>query len=179
MIEVKRIQDWQGREVIDSAGEKLGKLEEVIFLRDSDEAVFARVKHGLLGRHAYMVPLAGATATRDHVRVDWTAEQVGGAPAPEGDLDADGARGLASHYGLEEPDGDVGFETGTTRAAREQEQAEADARARELEEEAAARRAEAKEAEQSHAEASEEAKAARETAERAEREAAEARKAVP
>lgn len=169
MIEVERIQEWRGQDVFDSAGAKLGRLDEVHFLAGTDDAVFATVKSGLLGRHAHVVPLAGAKVSRSNLRVGWTAEQIEAAPTAGDALDGASARELATHYGLEEAEGDVAFETSTARAEREQGEAEEARRRHELEEDAAARRAEAEEAERAHAEAGRTAEDARQAAEDARR----------
>jgi hypothetical protein len=172
MIEVERIQEWRGQDVFDSAGAKLGKLDEVHFIAGTDDAVFATVKSGLLGRRAHVVPLTGAKVSRSNLRVAWTTEQIEAAPEAPETLDGDTARGLAGHYGLEDAEGDVTFETSTARAEREQNEAEDAKRRHELEEAAAARRSEAEEAERAHAEAGRTAEEARQAAEEA-RQAAE------
>jgi hypothetical protein len=180
MIEVERIEEWRGRDVFDSAGEKLGKLDEVFFVDGTNDAAFARVKSGLLGRKTRVVPLAGAKVSRDHVRVDWTAEQVTGAPETAGgDLDGESARGLASHFGLQPAGADLTFETATARGMREEREAAEAERARELEAAAAERETEAQEAERTRMEAGQQAQAASEAAEAARRAAQEARPSGP
>jgi hypothetical protein len=37
MIPVENLGDWRGQEVVDPAGEKLGKLEEVYYDGETDE----------------------------------------------------------------------------------------------------------------------------------------------
>jgi hypothetical protein len=69
-MEIERIEDWIGREVVDTDGNKIGKLDEVYY--DGDAAVVGEVKHGLLSRKRELVPLRGAVVTRDSVRVEGT-----------------------------------------------------------------------------------------------------------
>lgn len=166
MTTVERIEDWIGREVLDSEGEKLGKLDEIWYEHEQEEAAFARVTSGLLGRRARIVPLAGASVTRDSVRVAWSLEQIDAAPEIDDDLDAGGAAALATHYGVESRQGQA-FESGTARKERREAEAEAAARAAELEEQARAREAEAEEARAQHEQTREQADAASRAAEEA------------
>src|SRR5271170_4112991 len=76
MLSIEQIVDWRGQDVFDSDGERLGKLDEVYYDRDSGEPVIASIESGLLGRHSSLVPLVGATAGRDYVRVAFATAQV-------------------------------------------------------------------------------------------------------
>jgi sporulation protein YlmC with PRC-barrel domain len=71
-MEIERIEDWIGREVVDAEGQKVGKLDEVYFR--GDDAVIGEVKVGVLTRKRVLVPLEGAAVTRDSVRVTGTVE---------------------------------------------------------------------------------------------------------
>ncbi len=42
------IGEWRGRELVDSNGERIGKLEEVYFDIETDEPQFGTVKEGFL-----------------------------------------------------------------------------------------------------------------------------------
>src|SRR5436190_13940084 len=107
-MEIERIEDWIGREVDDADGNKLGKLDEVYF--DGDTAVAGEVKPGILSRKRVVVPLQGASVTRDSLRVTGTYD---------GSTD--------------------GFETSKARAQRQADVAEAQARADAADAEAARR----------------------------------------
>jgi hypothetical protein len=61
-IVIEDIKEWRGQDVIDSQGEKLGKLEDVYYDTESDAPAFGAIKSGLVGKHITLVPLAGATA---------------------------------------------------------------------------------------------------------------------
>jgi hypothetical protein len=54
--------DWHGKDLIDSAGQKIGKLQDVYVDVETDEPMFGTVKEGFIGRHLTCVPLAGVTA---------------------------------------------------------------------------------------------------------------------
>ena len=66
-MEIERIEDWIGREVVDADGNKLGKLQEVYFR--GEDAIAGEVKPGVLSRKRITVGLEGAAVTRDSVRV--------------------------------------------------------------------------------------------------------------
>ncbi len=128
-MEIERIEDWIGREVDDADGTKLGKLDEVYY--DGEQAVAGEVKPGLLSRKRIVVPLQGASVTRDSLRVNGTFD------------------------GPTE-----GLETGKSRAARLADIAEAEARQQEAEAEAARRAVDAEDAAKRAREAEEAAAAA-------------------
>ena len=58
MIAVENITDWRGQDVVDPAGEKLGKLEQVYFDGETDNATFIAVKSGTFSKNLTLVPLA-------------------------------------------------------------------------------------------------------------------------
>lgn len=148
MTRVDRMEDWVGQSVLDSEGERVGKLDEVFYSTATGSPVFAAVKSGLLGRHADVVPLAGATAGRDYVRLAHTAAQIERAAS---DVDARDtieyadARRLADLYGIEIADDDR-FEGARVLAARNEAAAEARRQAEALEEQARKRAVEAQDA---------------------------------
>jgi hypothetical protein len=97
------LSEWRGRTLNDANGERIGKLEDVYFDIDTDEAQFGTVKEGLFGRHLTFVPLAGATVGPDNLQVATTVSDVKDAPniALEGDqLTAEGESVLYHHYKL-------------------------------------------------------------------------------
>ena len=95
--------DWRGQDVIDTAGDKAGKLEDVFYDAHRDEPAFIAVKSGLIGKRLTLVPVAGASVTRDHVRVSHAKDQIKNAPSfdPDAELtpttvDAYGYYGLST-----------------------------------------------------------------------------------
>lgn len=76
----REIAEWRGRVLVDSAGERIGKLEEVYFDVETDEPQFGTVKEGFIGRHLTFVPLTGITIGPDNLQVPVTKEQVSSAP---------------------------------------------------------------------------------------------------
>jgi hypothetical protein len=98
------IGEWQGKDLVDREGEKIGKLEDVYFDVETDEPMFGTVKEGLIGRHLTFVPLAGLTIGPDSLQMPVSKEQVKRAPNIElhGDeLSADDESALYHHYALD------------------------------------------------------------------------------
>jgi uncharacterized protein YrrD len=71
---------WHGKMLLDSAGEKIGKLQDVYVDVETDQPQFATVKEGLIGRHLTFVPLGGLQIGPDDLQVVVTKEQVRSAP---------------------------------------------------------------------------------------------------
>jgi len=102
MVEVENVADWRGKQLVDRFGDKIGKLEDVYFDTETERPVFGSVKEGLLSKHLTFVPLEGATATPDGLRVAASKEDVKKAPNmdPDGELGANQERALYNHYNL-------------------------------------------------------------------------------
>jgi len=178
MLNVEQIAEWVGQDVFDSAGERVGKLEEVFYSASSGEALFISLKSGLLGRHGGVVPLAGASVGRDYVRLAYTAEQIeqaGGNRAPD-TLEREEAGRLAGAYGIELAPGED-YESASAVSERIRTAEETRARAAQLEAEARAREEAADDAQSSARsageDAAERATAAREARQEADRAQAE------
>jgi len=108
MAEVGNLADWRGKQLIDREGDKIGKLEDVYVDVETDEPVFGTVKEGLIGRHLTFVPLQGAVASPDGLRVTVAKEQIQAAPDIEtaGELEQHDESELYHHFELnyEAPD---------------------------------------------------------------------------
>lgn len=103
MAEVANLVDWRGKELFDRDGDKIGKLEDVYVDTETDEQLFGTVKEGLFGRHLTFVPLRGAEASPDGLRLTISKEAVKDAPNIDGDaeLSRDGESDLYRHYELD------------------------------------------------------------------------------
>jgi hypothetical protein len=169
MPTVERIENWRGQDVLDDAGEKAGRLEEVFYDADGQHPVLISIKHGMLGRQVQLAPVADAVLSRDYLRLPFTAEQMAQSPsgAAEDEVKAEQVAAIAALFGLTLSSGGPLYSA----ALLERRRAEAEAakqRATELEQEAAHRREEADEARQRAGAAAEEAHAAQLAKERAE-----------
>jgi uncharacterized protein (TIGR02271 family) len=94
--------DWQGRTILGSDGEKIGKVDEVYLDENTGKPEWATVKSGLFGSKSNFVPLAGATSSGEEVSVQVTKDQVKDAPGVEADGELSPAEEakLFEHYGV-------------------------------------------------------------------------------
>ena len=113
MPEVENISDWRGKEIVDRDGEKIGKLEDVYIDTGTDQPVFGVVKEGLVSKHLTFVPLTGATASPDGLKVAVSKQQVKDAPNIDqgGELSAQEESDLYRHY-------EVAYTPGTAPSGR-------------------------------------------------------------
>jgi hypothetical protein len=165
---VESIESWRGQDVLDSAGEKVGRLEEVYYDAGGDEPVLISIKHGRLGHQVKLAPLSGAAVSRDYVRLPITGEQLGAAPdVTVGDeLTAEQAAAVCALFAAPQSTGPL--VAASLLARRNDEAAQARHRADELELTAEDRKREAEEARHRAGAASEEARAAQHASEQAE-----------
>jgi PRC-barrel domain len=137
---VESIESWRGQDVLDNAGEKVGRLEEVYYDAAGDEPVLISIKRGRLGHQVKLAPLSDAAASRDYVRLPFTGQQLGGSPdVTVGDeLTPEQARRRADELELTAEDREREAEEARHRAGAASEEARAAQRAREEAEAAAA-----------------------------------------
>jgi hypothetical protein len=159
MLSVEQLEEWVGEDVVDVDGERVGKLDEVYYSTATNQAVFAVVKSGLLGRHTSLVPLAGASVGREYLRLAYSAAQIDEVGF---ELDAGATIGQ-------------GDASASSIAERRRAAGEAATRAGELDDEARRRAAEADQARGAADDASEAALQKTDDAERARAEAERAR----
>ena len=101
-ITVESLGDWQGQNVVDPDGEKIGSLEELFYDGETDTPAFIAVKSGRIGKHLTFVPLAGASVGRDYVRVAHSKARVKDAPNFDTDteLSVEDETSVYGYYGL-------------------------------------------------------------------------------
>ena len=102
MPQMTEAYEWHGREVVDKAGEPVGKIEEIFEDQLSGQPEWALVHTGLFGSRSHLVPLTGASPDGEDVRVQVLKEQVQGAPTLEAteELSAHQERRVFAHYGM-------------------------------------------------------------------------------
>jgi uncharacterized protein (TIGR02271 family) len=102
MPEMTAAYDWQGRTMVGSDGEKIGKISEIYEDPTAGKPEWATVNTGLFGTKSNFVPLAGARPDGEDVRVQVTKDQVKEAPGLEndGELSESEERRLFEHYGV-------------------------------------------------------------------------------
>jgi uncharacterized protein (TIGR02271 family) len=114
---IETAQSWQGRTMVDPAGDKLGTIDAIYLDDETGEPEWALVYTGLFTAKTTFVPLAQAQATGDSVQVPYDKQQVIDAPSMEADgsLSQDEEAALYRHYGLDysEHRSDSGLPAGT------------------------------------------------------------------
>jgi uncharacterized protein (TIGR02271 family) len=117
MPDIDTVRDWQGRTMVDPAGDKLGTIDAIYLDDETGQPEWATVTSGLFTAKAAFVPLAQAQDLGDSVQVPYDKQQVSDAPSPQADgsLSQDEEAALYRHYGLEysEHRSDSGLPTGT------------------------------------------------------------------
>ena len=120
---IDTVKDWQGRTMVDPAGDKLGKIDAIYLDDETGQPEWALITSGLFTAKATFVPLAQSQATGDSVQVPYGKDQVKDAPGMEADgrLSQDEEAELYRHYGLEysEHRSDSGLPSGTTDDTRD------------------------------------------------------------
>jgi uncharacterized protein (TIGR02271 family) len=94
---------WRGQELVDSNGEKIGKISDVYLDADTDRPEWLAVTTGLFGSNVSFVPTAEADEHDGHVHVPYSKDQVKDAPNAEADgaLSQSEESQLYAHYGLD------------------------------------------------------------------------------
>jgi sporulation protein YlmC with PRC-barrel domain len=98
-------QDIRGREVIDSDGQKLGKIDALFVDEEERKIRFLQVSIGGIlgvGEKKSLIPIDAITSIRgDEVRIDHTSSSVAAAPAYDPTLveEKTGYESTYSHYG--------------------------------------------------------------------------------
>jgi uncharacterized protein (TIGR02271 family) len=102
MPEMTDAYQWQGRTMVGSDGEKIGKISEIYEDPATGKPEWATVSSGLFGSKSNFVPLAGASPTGEDVRAQVTKDQVKDAPGVEadGELSEQEEQRLFEHYGV-------------------------------------------------------------------------------
>lgn len=90
MPEVEDLKQWLGDDVVDPGGDRIGKLTQIYYDRDTDVPLFLGVERGRLRHHLTFVPVAGTSVGKRYVATDRARSVVDGAPT----VDSDGALGF-------------------------------------------------------------------------------------
>ena len=118
---IDTVQSWQGRTMVDPAGDKLGTIDAIYLDDETGQPEWATVASGLFTAKIVFVPLAQAQDMGDSVQVPYDKDQVTSAPTmrADGSLSQDDEAELYRHYGLDysEHRSDSGLPAGTGRDA--------------------------------------------------------------
>jgi uncharacterized protein (TIGR02271 family) len=100
---IETVQSWQGRTMVDPAGDKLGTIDGIYLDDQTGQPEWALVYTGLFTAKTTFVPLAQARDTGDSVQVPYDKQQVIDAPTmqADGQLSQEDEAELYRHYGLD------------------------------------------------------------------------------
>jgi uncharacterized protein (TIGR02271 family) len=114
---IDTVQSWQGRTMVDPAGDKLGTIDAIYLDDETGQPEWATVTNGLFTAKTAFVPLAQAQPMGDSVQVPYDRQQVTDAPGmqADGSLSQDEEAQLYRHYGLDDTESrsDSGLPAGT------------------------------------------------------------------
>jgi uncharacterized protein (TIGR02271 family) len=100
---IETAQAWQGRTMVDPAGDKLGTIDAIYLDDETGQPEWATVTSGLFSAKTAFVPLAQAQDIGDTIQVPYNKQQVTDAPTlpADGSLSQDDEAELYRHYGLD------------------------------------------------------------------------------
>jgi uncharacterized protein (TIGR02271 family) len=103
MPDIDTVQSWQGRTMVDPAGDKLGTIDAIYLDDETGQPEWATVTSGLFTAKTAFVPLAQAQDMGDSVQVPYDKDQVKNAPTmqADGSLSQNDEAELYRHYGLD------------------------------------------------------------------------------
>jgi uncharacterized protein (TIGR02271 family) len=102
-FEAQQVAGWVGQTVEGVDGDKIGRIEAIYEDDDGSGPEWFAVSTGLFGGHVSFVPVQGATAAGDRVRVPYSKDMVKDAPRCEADghLSPEEETSLYRYYGME------------------------------------------------------------------------------
>jgi uncharacterized protein (TIGR02271 family) len=100
--EMTDVYQWQGRNMVGSDGEKIGKITDIYEDPATGKPEWATVSSGLFASKSNFVPLAGASPEGEDVRAQVTKDQVKDAPGvqADGELSEQEEQRLFEHYNV-------------------------------------------------------------------------------
>jgi uncharacterized protein (TIGR02271 family) len=103
MPQLESALEWRGQTLLDSDGDKIGKIDEIYLDQQTDQPEWALVNTGLFGNKSTFVPIAEASDSAGDVRVPYSKDRVKDAPGIEAgaELSQDEEATLYRHYGLD------------------------------------------------------------------------------
>jgi sporulation protein YlmC with PRC-barrel domain len=98
--------EWTGRQVLDTQGEKIGTVQDVLYDDAVDRPEWLVVKTGLFGTKRILVPARDVRTEGDKLMVPYTEDRAKDAPhvANQDAPSQDEERELYLYYGLDYPE---------------------------------------------------------------------------
>ncbi len=99
---MQQYEDYHGRTVVDSEGEKVGAVSQLYEDTETGKPEWVLVKTGLFGTSETFIPVANSAPEGDQLRVPYTKAQIKDAPNVEagGQLSTEDEDRLYRHYGF-------------------------------------------------------------------------------
>ena len=109
---VEQLRGWVGRTLVDSTGDKIGRIEDIYMDEATGQPEWLAVATGWFGRRVSFVPISGTGPRGDDVESRWDKAHIKDAPhaEPDGQLSRQEEVDLYRHYGVRY----TGTGTGTT-----------------------------------------------------------------
>lgn len=103
MPEVENLHQWLGDDVVDPGGDRIGKLAEIYYDRDTDTPLFLGVQQGRIRHHMTFVPVSGVSVGKNYVATGLARSVVEGAPTVDDDgaVSSDVERELFEYYDMQ------------------------------------------------------------------------------
>jgi uncharacterized protein (TIGR02271 family) len=103
-VSAEQLRGWVGRTLVDPAGDKIGKIEDIYMDEATSQPEWLAVATGWFGRRVSFVPIAGASpaAGKEDIVCRWDKAKIKDAPhaEPDGQLSQEEEKALYRHYGL-------------------------------------------------------------------------------
>ena len=100
-MQMEQLQQMRGAPVLDSAGDQIGKVEEIYYDVDGDRPEWIGLGTGFMGAKRVLVPVQSAQVQGDGIQVPFEKEHVKGAPdIDEDEISEETERELYAYYGL-------------------------------------------------------------------------------
>jgi len=98
---IEQLSQARGLPVYDSAGDKIGQVEEIFLDEQTNRPEWVGVGTGFFGTKRVLVPVEGANLRGDALDVPYTKDQIKDSPDIDGDdINQDTESRLYAHYGL-------------------------------------------------------------------------------
>jgi uncharacterized membrane protein YqjE len=95
--------DWEGQTMLDRAGARIGRIEEIFVVEETGQPEWALVKVGRLKSHTTLVPLTSAQPVGDAIKVGYDKDVVSDAPLvdPDDEPSEQQVNAVYGHYGID------------------------------------------------------------------------------
>ena len=99
---LESLNEMRGAAVYDSAGEKIGSVEEIFYDEQTNQPEWIGIGTGFFGTKRVLVPVEGASVGGDGVRLQLDKETVKNSPDVDSDeISQEAERELYSYYGIQ------------------------------------------------------------------------------